>query len=248
MALLRNGTLEGLPNVQTISSLQGSARLANDRLEVEELSGMVLGSVWNAKGTVQSFAHPSVEALLSSRVELDPFVAAFPALKEAWHPEGRSDLGVVCRGPLRPQPFLDCLSHAEFRDVTLTGSTLTRPLTHMTGRIAYDHLTRRLSIEQVEGQLQGEQLATHGEVVFSNPLELSLAIVGTLNLEAVAGWMPTHGPVTEVGGLAALNLQVQGPSKASVRRARSLRRRWALSPWARGPLEFFQSGPGRRSR
>jgi len=211
---LRDGTLEGLPRLQTISRLEGTARLTDDTLEIEELSGIVLGSRWDLEGTVAPLAQPAVEVLLSSQAQLAPLAAFIPTGKDAWAPTGTVDVRAVCRGPLQPRPTLDCLVHANVRDATLTGPKLTSPVVHITGSVDYDAIARRLAIERLGASILGEPISTHGTIAFSEPITLALNVTGHLRLDALTGWLPSDGPCRELAGLAALELDVRGPTGA----------------------------------
>jgi hypothetical protein len=213
-ATLRHAALEGLPIAGSISQLEGTARVDSERLEIEELTGVMLGSLWKLEGLVTMGAQPSLDVLLRSDADLAPFAAAFPPFTHAWQPEGRADLRAACRGALQPSPLLDCLTRAELRGVTLAGSKLAQPLTHIAGSVGYDVLAHRLSIERLNGLLEGEPFIVSGEVNMAHPMQLALHVTGTLPLESLRTWLPAESPVDQLGGVAALNLKISGSSAA----------------------------------
>ncbi|MBI3083289.1 MAG: hypothetical protein HYY90_02860 [Candidatus Omnitrophica bacterium] len=210
---LHQATLEGLP-VGVISRLEGVGYLTEEHLEIRQLTGMCLGSLWALRGTMTAGAMPSFEVLLTSRANLAPLAAAFPTFNRAWQPEGTADVEAVCRGPLQPSLLPDCLAHAELRNATLAGAKLTRPLTGITGRMRYDLSTHTLSIDQLTGRLMDGAVTLSGEMDVKDPVGLQLHLSGTLPLEAATPWLPPKSPVHVVGGAAALDLEISGSSAA----------------------------------
>jgi len=213
-AALRRATLDGLATVGAIEQLEGTVHLGPDRVEIREVTAAALGSRWTLEGIVTVSPHASVEALLTSRANLAPLAAALPAFRATWQPEGLADLRAVCRGPLQPAVFLDCLASADVQEATLAGSTLAYPLTHMTGHLSYDLLARRLSIDQLTARLQHEPLALSGDVEFQQPFRLGVHVNGSVPLEMARPWLPANSSVTGLGGVAALDLAISGPSTA----------------------------------
>jgi len=211
---VRHATLTGPASLPPITNLQGTAHVKDDHLEINELTGIALGSMWKLEGRVVSWAHPSIDVLLTAHAELAPLIERLPPFANDWHLSGTSDLRVTCRGLLQPRLVLDCLAHADIREATLTGELLTNPLTHLAANLDYDHLTQRLSINRLETQIVGKHLSSRGEVVFSNPLTMSLNVKGDVPLDTLNKWLPTHGPITSIGGLATVDLQLEGPVQA----------------------------------
>ncbi len=224
----RNGSLDAPALVASITNLEGKAHWQEDRLEVDELSGTALGSRWTLEGMVQAAAHPAFEVFATSRVDL-PSVASALLLPEAgWQPAGVSELQAVCRGrwpatasgeagsrrrrSSPAMPLIDCLARAQFEDVTLKGPKLTSPVAPIAGRVAYDALTKTLTIDSLNARIQRDTIAATGTVVLGQPAVFNLGLQGTLPLDILAGWLPQDGAVTDLGGAAAFNLQLQGTS------------------------------------
>jgi hypothetical protein len=212
---LRRATLEGLATIGTIEHLEGRAHVGPERAEIREVNGTALGSRWTLDGIVTMPPHASVEARLTSRATLAPLTAALPALTGTWQPKGLADLQAVCRGPLQPTVSLDCLASADIHEAALAGSKLTYPLTHMTGRLRYDLLARRLAIDHLTARLQGEPLTLSGDVELWQPWWLGVHVSGVVPLEMARPWLPpANSPVSGLGGVAAFDLAISGPSTA----------------------------------
>jgi hypothetical protein len=215
---LRNGTAEGLPTIQIISQLEGTAQLTQSRLEIEELTGTVLGSRWRLEGTVAPLSRPSLEILINSHADIAKLSTALNPLHEAWQLAGLANVRAVCRGPLldtnipshAPLPF-DCLANAKLQHNTLTGSRLVSPITQISGELDYDALTQRLSIAQLQGRLLEETLLAHGEITLAAPVNVSLDARGNIPLALMRGWLPQDAPVGALRGSALTELRVQGP-------------------------------------
>ncbi len=213
-ARLSRALLEGLSTVGPISEIHGAIRISQEQLDIHQLTGTALGSPWTLEGTVAMGARPSFEALITSRAALGPLAAAFPTLASSWQPAGAADVRAVCRGPLTPQPVVDCLAHAEFREVTLTGSRLTQPITRIAGTVEHDLLARQLSIIRLEGSVLDEALSLNGDVTWSSPPILSLDVKGILPLTVLAGWLPPNSALTQLDGTAVLDLHIEGRGDA----------------------------------
>lgn len=213
-ARLSRALLEGFPIVGPISEIHGAIRISPEQLDIQQLAGTALGSPWTLEGTVAMGARPSFEALITSRAALGPLAAAFPTLASSWQPAGAADVRAVCRGPLTPQPVVDCLAHAEFREVTLTGSRLAQPITRIAGTVVHDLLARQLSIIRLEGSVLDEALSLNGDLTLSSPPILSLVLTGTLPLTVLAPWLPPDSAFTQLEGTAVLELHIEGRGDA----------------------------------
>ena len=207
---LRNGTWEGVPRVGTISRLEGTAHLMNDDLTMNDLSGEAVGSPWKLEGAVSLRAPASLEFQLSSRADVTSLFAAFPYVSAMWQPQGHTDIVAVCRGPLQPRLFLDCLAQADVRNVALSGLKLSSPISNLRGHLEYDALAQHLTITQLAGSVTGQTLTGHGDLRYAPTPQIAVDLDGTLPLTLVNAWLPTDALVRDLGGLAVLNLQVRG--------------------------------------
>lgn len=222
---LRNGTWEGVPRVGTIKRVEGTAHLTNDDLTINELSGEALGARWKLEGAASLRApaptianggpgSASAEFRLSSRADVASLIATFPDVNAMWQPQGNVDIAAVCHGPLQPRLFLDCLAQADVRNVTLSGSKLSSPISNLQGHVEYDALAQRLTITRLAGSVTGETLAGSGEIQFLPTPQLAVEVDGTLPLPLVNAWLPDDAPVRDMGGLAVLDLHGRGHPKA----------------------------------
>ncbi len=214
---IRRATIEGLARTGTVSNVEGLLHLTPQEITIDQMSGDALGSSWTLEGAVSLQPAPFFEGLLSSRVELEPLVAAFPDWlrdeRHEWQPSGAADLRVVCRALLNPL-MPDCLAEAQWRDITLKGRSLPDPLTDLTGRLLYDHVMRRVSIEPLEATLRKQPLAVRGEVAFAPQPRMALEVNGTLPLEAALPWLPASHPFSELEGTADVALTIDGPMRS----------------------------------
>ncbi len=209
--LVRKGTVEGLPTIGTIRKVEGKARLLDDRLDIEELTGVILESPWKLEGNLTSFSNPTIDVLLTSKVSLAPAIEPFSSLTGQWRPEGSAEVRAICRGPLQPTPLLDCFAHGDIRNATLSGPTLIAPLTHINASLNYDWLGRHLFIERLEAHLTNELLTARGELSMTEEPMLALKVEGRLPLEAAIPWLPQSSPVTGLDGTAVIDLSLDGP-------------------------------------
>lgn len=209
LATLSRATVEGAPIGGAIARVAGTARITQDQIDIEQVTGTALEAPWTMEGTI-AFRPLSLEVLVTSHTSLSPLAAAFPAVGQAWQPEGAADLRIGCRGPLRPAPWFDCLAHAEVRGAALAGSKLIVPFTDITGGADYDVPARRLAIGQLRGRFAGAPVTVSGVVDASGATELALKVSGTLPLSAAAPWLPDANAVSDLGGTAAVTLDVLG--------------------------------------
>lgn len=214
VASLTRATVDGVPGAGTITELEGAARFLPDRIEIEALTGTMLGSPWTLEGTL-TLQPLALEALATSRAQLSPVASAVPRLAALWRPDGIADLRAVCRGPLAPSPLLDCRAVAEVDGVTLASSKLSEPLTVIAGRVAYDLLARRVTIDHLTGRLKDHPLAVSGEIRLADPLELALHLDGEVPLETLTPWLSAGAAVSALEGLAALDVELTGSTAAA---------------------------------
>jgi len=239
---LHNGTAEGasLKTLQAVTGIEGTARLTADALDIEALSGTTLGSRWTVKGTVAPLSDPSVELLVSAHADLKPLMALVPNLEAQIKLSGPADLLAVVRGPLRPMPRLDMLARVELRGATLVIPNLKAPITEMNGRLDYDVIGRTLSISDGRLRLLDQRTALSGIIRFLDPITVLLAIKGTLPLEVFSGMLPADGALKELGGLAAVDVDLQGSlTSLSVRGEVNLREARARLSALAHPIEHL---------
>ena len=210
LAALSRGQVDDAPIVGAVTQLKGTARVSQERIEIEELSGVALDSVWTLEGDL-ALQPLAVEALLTSRIHLAPLASAFPQVGEAWQPQGMAEMRVVCRGPLAPQPLLDCLARARLEDATLAGRLLDGPLTNITGTLGFDWLAQTVSIDALSGRLERQPFHVSGDVRIRRPLELALHADGTVPLAWLSVWLPTNGAISGLSGTAAFDVALNGP-------------------------------------
>ncbi len=212
-AWLDDGTVEGIEPVGTIRHLTGRARLSGDQLEIENLTGQALDSLWTATGIVH-LAHPaSAEVYVRSDLMLASLLNLFPALKTTYQAEGTAQIRAVCRSALQAGVGLDCMAKADVPNATLSVSTLPEPITEISGHVDYDHLTRRLTTSGLEAKFQGHPLSTKGQITGGQTLSVSLNVKGTLPLAAIQGWAQSQQKVTHLDGLALLDIKIDGPMR-----------------------------------
>ena len=206
---VRQGAIEGLPTLDRVTELEGTGRLTPEGLEIKQLRGKVRGAVWHLEGTIAPLSKPTLEILIRSQLELQAFADLLPR-SDGWEVSGPVDLRGVCRGPLSPEPTMDCLALADLRGASLTNAAAPEPITHIVGRIGYDLLARRVTIEQLTLRLRKEELAVRGTVTLTEPAQLDLATTGELDLGGWTGWFPTPPALQAIEGHASVDVTVQG--------------------------------------
>lgn len=213
---LRNGSVDGIPGVGFFTDIRGSAHATTQQLEIHELIGRMLDVPWHTEGFLMMGPTPALEFHWTSSMPLAPLAAAMAPLVAPWQLEGGADVAAVCRGPFMPSLMLDCLLRADLRRVALDGLLLAHPVTDLTGRLTYDLLAHRVSLDHVSGQLADHPLTVDGTVALTSPMQFGLAIEGLLPLEFVRPWLPASTPLTRLGGIAAVTLHLKGTSNAPI--------------------------------
>ncbi len=213
-ASLAQGRIEGVPIVGALEQVKGRARLTPERLEIDALSGVALGVPWDAQGHVAFGAPPSIEALVRSEVRLAPLAAATPTIAPQWQPAGVAAVLTVCRGPLTSPPLLDCLMDAQLRGASLAGAALAHPITDVSGRVGFELLTRRLTLEGLKGRLAGNPLSASGMLTLGRPMQFTLHLVGTAPLASLGPWLPAEPQVSELAGTVGFDGDLVGSSAA----------------------------------
>ena len=214
-ARLSHGSFEGTSPSMVITRMEGTARLTEDGLDIEELSGTLLDSPWKLEGGL-TFTPARMEVLLSARQQLAPLAAAFPGAAPDWHPEGVAALRTVCRVALERRQLVDCQMRADVRDATVKGAKLMEPLTNVSGTMAIDWLTRQLSIDSLSGRLRGEPLSLHGTADLRPLGRLALHASGTAPLDAVTFWLSPATPVRQLPGKFDFNLDIDGTTAPGI--------------------------------
>ncbi len=205
----RHGTLEGAPKLPTVTDLEGAARLTPQQLEIKWLRARAFDTLWQLEGVIEPLEAPAVELLISSKLELANVREAI-GLGEDWRLSGDGLLAAVCRGPLRPAPFLDCLARAEVHGASIASASAEAPLTDVSGRFDYDWLARRADLEELTLRLRGQPLAVRGSFAHTPPVRLNLRTNGTVDLQALSSWLPASASRPTVNGLVGLDLAVRG--------------------------------------
>lgn len=212
---LSHGSFEAALLPSPITRMEGAARLTEDGLEVEELSGILLGSPWRLEGAL-TFKPARMEVLLTGRQQLAALAEAFPAAASDWHPDGTAALRAVCRGSLGRRPLVDCQTRADVRDATVKATKLMEPLTNVSGTMLFDVLTRRLSIDSLSGRLHGEPLALNGTADLRPAGRIALHASGSAPLEALAPWLSPTTPVGALAGKADFDLDIAGTATPDI--------------------------------
>ena len=143
---LHHGTVAGIPQLETLTDLEGTGRLTPERFEIQQLRGTFRESPWRLEGRLEPLTRPALEALISARLELGT-VSDLLALPTGWTLRGPADVSAVCRGPLQPEPRLDCLVRTMLEGVALTNAGAANPIQEITGRLDYDRLAQRLVVD-----------------------------------------------------------------------------------------------------
>lgn len=201
-------SLDAVPG--PIRNLEGRAHVTPERIRIDRLTGTALGSRWTLEGEATPGTPLRAEWLVESTVDLPSVAAAVPALAGRWQATGEMLLRASCRGVFASPPVLDCVSEEALRRVTVTGPALPAPLTAVSGRLAYDLLTRHLAIDSLEGHLADKPFTLAGRLRLVKPFPCSLRIRGVVPVELIREWLPSPQPVSRLGGTATATLQIAG--------------------------------------
>jgi len=235
---LRRGIVEGLPGGASLTNVEALGRLTQERLDIQRLTGAVMGFPVRLEATLEPLTRPSVEALIISHLDLtalSTLVAPFLMGQPGWTMTGAVDATGVCRGPLQwspgseesrdgilndptisegaegPTPQLDCLAQVIVQDASVMGPKLPQPLTGLQGRLDYDMLTRELGVPSLQMRMGEESLAVQGRIGMTAPApEMALELTGTLPLGAITPWLPDSTLMTQLAGRAELDVHVGG--------------------------------------
>lgn len=208
--LVREGRIEGVPVVGAIEQLEASGRLTPEGLRVERLVGTALDTTWHMTGEVQPLTPPAATFLIRGRPDAARVLALWPA-GAGWSATGALEVNASCRSLLAPAFRVDCQAAAAMDGATLTTPWLASPLTNVTGRIEYDLIERRASIESLTAKLSGETLTARGQLALREPPELALSIDGAVNAQTVSGLLERFG-IAEPSGALTVHLDVDGPA------------------------------------
>ena len=206
---LDEGTVDGLPVVDSITGLQGTGRLTLEGLEIDQLQGTALDTAWTLEGRLAPLTAPHLEALLHGRPQLGRLSRLTSAVQPPITFTGLLETHAVCRGPLQP-PLLDCAARFDLHDVTAVDPRLSEPVTGINGRVWYDLLGRQATIDSLQLRLRDRPLTIRGSVRHAQAIDLALQVDGSLDLAAISGLLPPQGPVTKLEGLATVDVAVQG--------------------------------------
>ncbi len=207
---LRRGEAQGVPTVHTVTQMEGTGRLTSTRLEIERLEGTAFGFRWELEGELAPLPPAAVEFLVRSRVDLDQLPEPLASRMAGWQATGQSDLQAECRGPLQPTIFLDCLAQADVRRASVRAPRASTAITDLTGRLAYDMLTKLLTVSSLTGRLGEQPLSVEGGVTLTQPPTLALDVRGTLPLDAVAEWLPPQPALQQMAGTARVDVHLAG--------------------------------------
>jgi hypothetical protein len=213
-AQLREGALQGPPMASAISDLSGSFHLTPKAVDIEPLRGMLLGEEFTADGTLTLHPTPAVEIHALTRADLAAVSGLAAGALQGWLLEGLAPLEAVCRGPLQPQPLLDCAVHTQVQGVRVSHPRLTQPLTDIAGALHYDALAQELSMPQLRGRLGHEPFALEGRLWLRAPRAVQGRVQGTLPLDMLTPWLPAATPITQLQGTARVEMSAAGPLAA----------------------------------
>jgi hypothetical protein len=211
-AELDRGTIEGLPVIGGVRDLTGTVQAVRDRMTVQRLQGEALGSTWHVEGDLTKAPTWFVEAIVRGPLPIDALASQLPGL-QPWDPAGTAQLTVVCRGPLARWPAVEIQTQAELTSgrVRLPGPN-PPSLDALAGRLAYDHLTRRLTIHTVSGRLDEYPIAARGSVdLRAQPAMLALRVTADADLNLLAARL-FDGPVRQASGPVSIEAELSGPT------------------------------------
>lgn len=217
---LRDGSIEGLAAVKTADTLRGKLKITDKKITVEELSAQALDSTWKAEGFIYLTPTPALDVLIRSQAKLQMLIQMFPEAAQTWQPEGTAALRAVCRGPLKPAPFLDCLAHADIQDATLKSPSLAEPVTQINGNINFDFLAKQIGLLFLEGHVKEGSAEAHGNIFLGAELYLELNVNGKTPLSLINAYLPPEFFARNCEGNAAFDLLVEGKPRQLTYRGR----------------------------
>jgi hypothetical protein len=206
---LTRGRLDGVPLAGPVTDLQGTAHVTEDGMQIEQLSGAILESLWTLEGSA-AFRPLTAEALIAARQQLAPLSSALGAPYNEWHAEGLAGLQTVCRAAFGVSRMVDCLVRVDTRGASLKGPKLAEPVTGIEGSLSADVLTNAIAIESFSGTLRGHPLSVKGTVDARGPVRLALNVQGGIPLDVLEPWLAPASPVSALKGEARFDLDITG--------------------------------------
>ena len=207
--VLDHGAMEGLPLVGTAMQVTGKGHLVNDQLTLEQLRGISGQAPWTLEGLVSLDPQTHGELVLRTRLDAATLATAFPDLATSWKPSGEADLLNVGRGWLALWPTVELMLDASLLNGAVPPRKFPHRIDHIGGHLRYDHLTKRLTIERLTGELEQQPVSILGSVRWVTPVELDLVTDVRTDLKLFSELVPqpllqqSRGPVSihaHVGG------------------------------------------------
>lgn len=208
LASVHEATVDGIALAHTgaISNIEATLKYHNGRLTIDELTAQALESAWNAEASLESGHY---EFLLSARrASLEKLLAAAGEEAKQWKADGTTNLRASCRGNISFPSAPDCQIEAALHGASVSGNALSTPIENINSRLRYDLLEKTLAIDSLNAQTLNQPLAVEGIIYFAQPIRLSLQLQGSFPLEAAEGWLPKPSAITDLAGVARLNLQI----------------------------------------
>ncbi len=210
-AMIQDAVAEGLPVFGRTDHVSGTLHWEGRGIDLKELHGDVFGSRWQMEGRIDPGPSGTIDLVLHAPLDLAQAAAGVDALR-TWRPTGSAQVAAVCRGPLARWPELDIMLDADVADGALQPPLPFPPVHAIQGRLHYDHLARRLTIDALTGRLQDDPITLRGQARLIQPAELDLQVEAKTDLARVQPWLPNDGP--RMRGPASLRVTLTGTSAA----------------------------------
>jgi len=210
-AAVDRARITGLAVVGETTDIHGSLRVHDGVLDVVELRGAALGSSWTLEGSVWDVHHPTVELHLRTPVDLARLAQQLLAAVQTLKPQGAAQLDAVLRGPLRDWPNIELMATSAIRDGRCVVPTLAEPIQRIAGTLRYDHLSKRVELIALSGQLRDAPIHLAGTIRLTNPTTLNLDADTVADLSLVRDVRPDMAKIfAQLSGAASVRAKISG--------------------------------------
>ncbi len=169
---LKDTTLNGIKGADAITGIQGKLSVNTNSVQTDGLTFKIFDVPATASGSIRDFKNFQSELLVTAQnVALAPLVQNVKTMLNKDLPvslEGKTDLEITVRGPLKVQRQIEYDVEARLKNASLASPSLPKPLTEIYGLLRYK--TEFISWQDWAFKYDGQDYTSTGALRnFSNP-------------------------------------------------------------------------------